>query len=102
MENTPLPRLEDPFGAFPTPKTTHTQDENRASNLRPARRVASRRALGELYYSRDEIDKLTKEIYDDTINEVLLNLFINWIRRKPENFAQARENIRELALDQAS
>ena len=102
MENRPQPRLEDPFGASPDQKTAHNQDQSQASNLRSTRRAASKRPLGQVYYSREEVVKLTQEIYDDTVNEVLLNLFIDWVRQKPENFAQAREHIRELSLDQAS
>lgn len=45
---------------------------------------------------------LTKQIKDDTIHWVHLNLFCDWIFQDPDNFTLASQYIRELSLDQAS
>lgn len=48
----------------------------------------------------EEVDSMVQEIYDQTIPEVYLSLFIYWIRESDENYDSAKGLIREMGLDQ--
>jgi len=52
-----------------------------------------------LHYTKAQVELIASEIYDQTVAETTLGLFVDWIREKPENFELATKHIRELATD---
>ncbi|CAA9967016.1 hypothetical protein PTMSG1_10375 [Pyrenophora teres f. maculata] len=49
--------------------------------------------------SSNDLERLTEELYDQTIADVHLSLFIFWINTSSENYDVARKYIRELSCD---
>lgn len=49
-----------------------------------------------------DVERMAREICDETIADVHLSLFGYWIREQPENYDVAKAYIRELSLDQVS
>ncbi|KAF2662530.1 hypothetical protein K491DRAFT_709884 [Lophiostoma macrostomum CBS 122681] len=45
-------------------------------------------------YSSVEVERIAREVYDETIAEVHLSLFIFWISESPKHYEQAKEYIR--------
>lgn len=53
-------------------------------------------------FSPDEVLRLAKEVYDETVAEVTLSLFIFWVCEKEDHYEAAKLHVRELGLDQVS
>ncbi|KAF2475986.1 uncharacterized protein BDR25DRAFT_379620 [Lindgomyces ingoldianus] len=51
-------------------------------------------------YSSQEVAQLAQEIHEEKISEVHLSLFTFWICEKGHHYEEAKQHIRELALDQ--
>ncbi|KAL6153141.1 hypothetical protein ACJQWK_03347 [Exserohilum turcicum] len=49
--------------------------------------------------TREDVQRLTEEIYNETIADVNLSLFSYWINESDENYQEAKQHIRELRLD---
>jgi hypothetical protein len=49
-----------------------------------------------------DVERMVREIFDETIADVHLSLFGYWIREQPGNYDIAKAYIRELSLDQVS
>lgn len=54
----------------------------------------------EIHWTIEDVQRMSKEIYDETIPEVHLSLFGMWINESVENYEIAKSFIRELGLDQ--
>jgi hypothetical protein len=52
--------------------------------------------------SRDDVQRIAREIYDQTVADVNLSLFSYWINESDENYQEAKRHIRELGLDHVS
>jgi hypothetical protein len=52
-----------------------------------------------IQYKPADVQLIASEIYNQTIAETTLGLFVDWIRAEPENFEMATKYIRELATD---
>lgn len=53
-------------------------------------------------FSSDDVQRIAKEIYDQTIADVHLSLFSYWINEREEHYEEAKRHIRELRLDHVS
>ncbi|KAI0614877.1 hypothetical protein TUN205_00871 [Pyrenophora tritici-repentis] len=59
----------------------------------------SRPASLHVTLSSNDLERLTKELYEQTIADVHLSLFAFWINTSPENYHVARKHVRELGCD---
>ncbi|USP79124.1 uncharacterized protein yc1106_06398 [Curvularia clavata] len=50
-------------------------------------------------FTPDDVQRIAKEIYDQTIADVHLSLFSYWINESEEHYEEAKRHIRELRLD---
>jgi hypothetical protein len=75
--------------------------QNSPTKMEERRSVHHMRDLSfHVKYSPVEIERIAREVYDETVAEVHLSLFIFWISESPKHYEQAKEHIRELGLDQ--
>lgn len=51
-------------------------------------------------WTKDDIERMAKELDEGVISDLDLSLFAFWIKAKHENYLFARDFVRELALDQ--
>jgi hypothetical protein len=74
------------------------------STLRPREAGSHHQRNESLYvtWTPQDLARLAKEIYEDTIPAVHLSLLGYWIIKSVENYDTAREYIRELSLDRVS
>jgi hypothetical protein len=53
-------------------------------------------------WTQEDVERMAKEIYDESIAAVHLSLLGYWICEMPQHYELARTHIRELSLDQVS
>ena len=51
-------------------------------------------------WTHADVIRLAREIYEETVPEVHLSLFVYWICESTDNYELAKVHIRELGLDQ--
>ncbi|KAH7112535.1 hypothetical protein B0J11DRAFT_542567 [Dendryphion nanum] len=47
-----------------------------------------------------DIAQISRDIYEETISEIVLSEFAAWLAEKPDRFETAKRHVRELSLDQ--
>lgn len=90
-----------------TPKTKSkltykTQPDNQSWTTCSSSSASDERSSSSpaLRYSRSDVARIASEIYARVVADTELALFTEWVVEKEENFAVAREFVRELGLDQ--
>lgn len=81
-------------GELPSMPYDCTDDDNNSSSMN------QQAQLLHVNWTREDVIRMAKEIYDETIPEVHLSLLGYWIREQNEHYDIAKTYIRELSLDQ--
>jgi hypothetical protein len=93
-------------GSMGRPVSGYSQDDasqsESASNSYVSGRQHQRNKSLHVNWTQEDVERMAKEIYDESIAAVHLSLLGYWICEMPQHYEMARTHIRELSLDQVS